>query len=619
MSGRSARTRTAYPFQHSQSARGTPRSRFRVRPLLDVLEDRCLLSFGSPWLSNTGASNAAVAVGDVTGDGMADLVTATTAGGITIAPGNGDGSFGTLQSIAPFASSLSGLTLASVDGSGRLDIIAADPAENEVWVLLNQGNGTFGAPVAYSTGTGSAPQAVAVANLGNGQNDIITANSGNNTVSVLVGHGNGTFHPHQDYGTGVDPVALAIGDLNNDGKLDLVTANTLGNSVSVLRGNGDGTLRPTLDVPITVVVDSLVSTVSRPVGVALGDFNGDGRLDLVTANSATASVTVALGNGDGSFGIQQNVPVDTKTSLKDNPSAVVAADLDGDGKVSIAFTEPKRGAIGVLPGNGDGTFATQVDYVASANPTAMAVGNFNGDLTSLGNPRLDLATVDPSDAQAAVLLGLKYSTATSFKLNTTTTTYGSPVTLTFTVSTGIVPQDVSTSGTCQVYVDGQAFGNPVNLNSTGTTPNNLAAGIHKVVVVYTGNDDLQPSTSVATTLIVSPAKLAVTAVSQSRTYGDVNPAFTYRITGFVGSDFLDQSLLSGTPVFTTTVAGPASPVGNYAINIAPGSLAYANANYILDPTLYQGGMLTVLPAPLTIALNLPPTSLTRPMARPIRT
>ncbi len=115
----------------------------------------------------------------------------------------------------------------------------------------------------------------------------------------------------------------------------------------------------------------------------------------------------------------------------------------------------------------------------------------------------------------------------------------------------------------------------------------------------------------AATLQITSAPLVVTAVSQSRSYGDVNPAFTYRITGFVGSDFLDQSLLSGTPVFTTTAAGPASPVGNYAINIAPGSLAYANANYTLDPTLFRGGVLAVTQAPLTIALNLPSSDLTR--------
>ena len=162
---------------------------------------------------------------------------------------------------APLAPSLSSVTLADLDGQHGLDIIAADPNDNEVWVLLNNGDGTFGPATPFATG--SKPMDVVAADLGNGHVDIITANSADSTVSVLLGNGDGTFPtPHQDFPVGAGPVALAVGDLNNDGHPDVVTANTADNSLSILRGKGDGTFRSALDIPITVVVNNKIVRTS---------------------------------------------------------------------------------------------------------------------------------------------------------------------------------------------------------------------------------------------------------------------------------------------------------------------------------------------------------------------
>ena len=585
----------------------------RARPCLDLLEERTLLSFGSPLVFNTGANNAAVAVGDIFGGSAPDLVTAATDGSIIIARGKGDGTFQTPIRLSTPAASFSSVTLANLSGNagGPEDIIAADPTDNEVWVLLNQGSGTFGTPTPYSTAAG--PRDVVVAKLGNGTFDLVTADAEYNTttktwssyISVLLGNGDGTFQAHQDYSVGTDPVALAVGDLNKDGSPDIVTANNVGNSVSILRGNGDGTFQSALDIPITGTVGGSTSLNSAPVSVALGDFNGDGNLDIVTANSGTASVTVMAGNGDGSFGIQQNIVV------ADAPSAVVAADLDGDGHVDIAYTEPDRGAVGVLIGNGDGTFASPVKYVATQIPTALAVGNLNGDYTSLGNPRQDLVTVDSADSQAAVLLGQKYTSTTTLTLSATATTYGSPVNLNMVVSGGVVPSGLSVTGSCQVHMDGQATGSPISIGSSGSTPENLAVGTHSFFVVYTGNADFLPSFSNTVLLTVNAAPLTVTAVNQSRTYGDVNPAFTYSITGFVGNDFLNQSELSGVPSFSTTAVDRTSPAGVYPINITQGTLAYADPDYTFNAAQFVSARLTITPAPLSVALNLPAAELTR--------
>ncbi len=157
------------------------------------------------------------------------------------------------------------------------------------------------------------------------------------------------------------------------------------------------------------------------------------------------------------------------------------------------------------------------------------------------------------------------------------------------------------TGSCQVYIDGQATGSPISIGSSGSTPDNMTVGTHRLYVVYMGNADFQPSTSATVTLTVNPAPLTVTAVNQSRTYGNVNPPFTYAITGFMGSDFLNQTELSGAPVFSTTAVDRTSPVGTYPITITQGTLAYADPNYTLSSAQFVTGKLTIAPAPLTIS------------------
>ena len=559
-------------------------------------------------------ANNAVALGDVNGDGIPDLVAAATSNALTIAIGYGDGRFHAPSAItSASATSFSGVTLADLDGQHGLDIIAADPGGNQVWVFLNQGAGTFGTPTALATGLG--PKSIAAADLnGDGYADIVTANGNGNNVSVLLGNGNGTFQAHRDITVDTQPVAVAIADFNKDGCPDLVTANSGGNTLSVLLGKGDGHLpgqdgHPDHRAHAARKDDTQDAAVSNPTGVAVGDFNGDLIPDLVTANSGRASVNVMLGNGDGSFGLQQTIDTllyDANDPVTpDSPTAVVAADLDGDGFVDIAFTEPKHGRIGVLSGNGDGTFAARVDQVAANRPTVLVAGNLNGDHTSLGWDRLDLVAVSSSDSRASILLGQKYATTATLTATASTFTYGSSTSLKAQVTSGISPQGLSLTGSCQIYVDGHVFGSPVPLGGSTSTTNTLAAGPHTLYMVYAGNADYLPSTSSSVVITVTPAKLTVTAIDMSRIYGEVNPALTYAITGMVNNDLLDQSKISGAPVISTTALGRTSPAGVYPITITAGTLHYADPNYTIDPTQFTTGKLTVAPAVLTVTADSP--------------
>src|SRR5206468_1867864 len=130
--------------------------------------------------------------------------------------------------------------------------------------------------------SGHAPGAVAIADLnGDGKQDLVVANGGpfsndapDNTVSVLLGNGDGTFQPHVDYASGASPLGIAVADLNRDGKADIVTANAADGTVSVFLNQGNGTFKAKMDY----------GTGVDPVSVVIGDFNGDGKLDIATAN-----------------------------------------------------------------------------------------------------------------------------------------------------------------------------------------------------------------------------------------------------------------------------------------------------------------------------------------------
>jgi hypothetical protein len=240
----------------------------------------------------TGASPSSVAVGDVNGDGKPDLFTANfDASSVSVLLGNGDGTFRTNVDYATNFSS-SSVAVGDLNGDGRPDLLTAASFGASVSVLLGNGDGTFGAKVDYPTG--ASPRSVATGDVnGDGKLDVVTANKDDSSVSVLLGNGNGTFGANVDYGAGFTPNAAAVADVNGDGRPDVITANSLGSSVSVLAGNGDGTFQASVDYAAGSIPDSLPDTDS----VAVGDANGDGRLDVIAANRLGRTLSVLLNQG----------------------------------------------------------------------------------------------------------------------------------------------------------------------------------------------------------------------------------------------------------------------------------------------------------------------------------
>ncbi len=174
---------------------------------------------------------------------------------------------------------------------------------------------------------------------------------------------------------------VASGDFNGDGKLDLAVATN--NGVSIFLGNGAGTFQHLVDY----------ATGQNPNSIIVGDFNGDGKLDLVTSNFGFATVSVWLGNGDGTFQTQ----VDYATG--NLPFVVVASDFNGDGKADLAVANANSGTISILLGNSDGTFQAKIDTNTGVEPFGLAPGDFNGD------GKLDLAVGYHSGSAISILLG----------------------------------------------------------------------------------------------------------------------------------------------------------------------------------------------------------------------
>ena len=236
---------------------------------------------------------------------------------------------------------------------------------------------------------GTQPLSVAVGDFnGDGKPDLALANSVDNNVTVLLGNGSGGFTtPGATFAVGLDPWSVAVGDFNGDGKPDLAVANAGSNDVTVLLGNGSG--------GFTVASGSPFAVGYYPLSVAVGDFNGDGKPDLAVVNRVSDNVTVLLGDGSGGF-----------TAVSSGalfpgfyPLSVAVGDFNGDGKPDLAVAQFEGDTVTVLLGNGSGGFTlASGSTFAGANFTSVAVGDFNGD----GKPDLAVANWDD---YVTVLLG----------------------------------------------------------------------------------------------------------------------------------------------------------------------------------------------------------------------
>jgi VCBS repeat protein/FG-GAP repeat protein len=250
-----------------------------------------------------------------------------------------------------------GAALASVSGSS-----------SAIWAVGKKPS--FAQPQRYATT--KFPEAVAIGDLdGDGRGDLVTAGSNRQavgSVSVLLNRGGGAFGAARAYRTGFGSRSVVIGDLNGDERLDLATANFGGHSVSVLLNRGGGRFGARVDY----------RAGRNPQDIAIGDLNGDGNAELVTANTNTSlggsvsSVSVLMNDGDGTF----RETIELRPGRR--PVSVAIGDLNGDGNPDLA-TANRSDTISVFINRGDASFRPRVDYRAGSGPNSIAIGDLNGD------------------------------------------------------------------------------------------------------------------------------------------------------------------------------------------------------------------------------------------------
>ena len=234
---------------------------------------------------------------------------------------------------------------------------------------------SFGPALNYTPGS-VVPSAETVADFnGDGIPDIAIVNVAGNDVVVLIGNGDGSFSYSFRYlfSAGQQPQGIAVGDFNMDGKPDIAAANSGSGDISVLLGNGDGTFQPAVNY---------ASGGPSPLALAVGDFNNDGIPDLAVEIANGGKLGILLGNGDGTFKPAKVFNV----GLSGGPKSLLVLDLNNDGKADLAATGP-NGAVIVLIGNGDGTFQTSTQSFTGVT-MAVTTGDFNLD----GKPDLAVGT-----------------------------------------------------------------------------------------------------------------------------------------------------------------------------------------------------------------------------------
>jgi hypothetical protein len=312
---------------------------------------------GDPWY---------IVIADFNHDGNPDLATASAENsGVSVLLGNGDGSFraATTVSAGP-GPSWGNFVAGDFDGDGNPDLAIA--TFEGVNVLLGHGDGTFSEPMKYAVDAFG----LVVGDLdGDGTLDLATSTEF--VATVLLGRGDGTFRTPAAFDALGGWGNIALGDMNDDGKLDLVTAG------SVVLGNGDGTFRE----PVRTARDWEETAVS--------DFNGDGKLDMAALRWAdhdealNPAVSVLLGNGDGSLGWDLEYAKGTEVD------SVAVGDLDLDGKTDVAVGRRNDWDVVVLLGNGDGTLRAPLWFSGGGEPYHLAIGDLNGD------GKLDLVSASP--------------------------------------------------------------------------------------------------------------------------------------------------------------------------------------------------------------------------------
>ena len=562
---------------------------------------------------NAGASPAvgwagSVAVGDFNGDGIPDLAVSNNASGyaVTILLGNGDGTFtvGASVTVPQWSVNPQGIVAMDFNGDGKTDLAVTSsngytPASYVVTILLGNGDGTFTTGQTYTTGTSDLSIAGGDFN-GDGIPDLAIANYGASTVTVLLGNGDGTFTATASSPvTGRGPYAIVAGDFNGDGKLDLATANFGANTVTILLGNGDGTFTASTSSP---------ATGSHPDGLVAGDFNGDGNADFITANFSSTEATVVLqsvsatatatASGVTAWGSgTQNIVATYGGSSTYQGSSSSALPLSGTPIPAPTLSLPTGTYVaGQTLTISDTAVGAVIYYTTDGSTPTTSSASYATALTLNSSQTVSAIAAFGSVATSSVtsaIYTVVFPQTISFP-NPGPQSYGTPLTLSATASSGLAVSFAVTSG-------------PATL--AGNTLTFTGVGAVTVQATQAGNSSYQAATPVSVTFTVNPGAQTITFPNPgTRTYGSAPFALTatassglavsYTVTS--GPATVSGSTLTITGVGAVTVQATQTGNGNYAA-ATPVSVTF---------TVNPGAQSITFPNPGTQTYGVAPISLT---------
>ena len=340
--------------------------------------------FGAPVATDFGYGSGGLVFGDINGDGRMDVVVRPSAGAAAVLLGNGDGTFQTGRIIGGLGE-IDALAIGDLDGDGKQDlavtgclIAGCDPLGRSLFVLPGNGDGTFRAPVSYPSTAGARPVAIGDFNR-NGHSDVVVGYD-HPTISTLLGNGDGSLQAPNNWSTETNGLPATIfsvvaADMSADGKQDIVVfqgGGFLSASISVLLGRGDGTF----DLPAVQPLDQF------PQLAEIADFNHDGWTDVVVNGSRLGTqpgpgvLAIMLGKGDGTFGS----PIHPYNNVVFGAGGFAVGDIDRDGNPDLIMRVSDTDPLLIFYGKGDGTFAPAQDFAPGLDAARVdRLIDLNGD------------------------------------------------------------------------------------------------------------------------------------------------------------------------------------------------------------------------------------------------
>lgn len=447
-----------------------------------------LVAFSSAPSLTTDNAPFAMTTGDFDDDGNLDLAIANSSdNNINIFLGDGAGNFNPTSFSPATGSNPQFISVGDFDNDGNLDLVTVNQNDETVTLFLGDGAGNFSLGTVFAVG--SQPTSLVVADFdGNGNTDLAVANKGDNNITILLGDGAGNF-----MATGPSPVVLGVvaltaGNFNGDARLDLATANGFANSVTILLGDGFGNFSPFSNI---ILGGGLIG----PAAIAMGNFNQDSHLDLVTANFDDDSVTVLLGNGAGNFD-----PAFT-FATGNGTWSVKVADFNGDNHLDLVTANYGVNEATLLLGDGTGFFTSQSIPLTNPFSRGLVIADFNGDR------KPDFAISNVNKNRVDVFLNTT-SRASIFPGTNPQEQGNTPGTFTFKVDTPAnipLTLDFQVAGTAQTPDDYTFLVTDPNIIASTGTSITLDIGVTEVTLSVIPVDDtiIDPNETIDLTLLVS--------------------------------------------------------------------------------------------------------------------